>query len=230
MIKPICIIPARGGSKRIPKKNIKSFNGKPIISYAIENAISSDIFSRIIVSTDDSEIAEISQKHGAEVPFLRSAENSNDHATTFDALREVIKRLDLLDDQSICCMYPCTPLITVGNLVDAYSIYLKSELNSLIPVIRFPHPIERALKVDEGGLLEMKDAKFYGIRTQDLGESYFDAGQFYFFSVEVVNTYESPFQGTVCYFELDPYQAQDVDNENDWKMLEFKFKLQNEIA
>ena len=230
MLKPICIIPARGGSKRIPKKNIKSFHGKPIISYAIENAISSDIFSRIIVSTDDSEIAEISQRYGAEVPFLRSAENSNDHATTLDALREVIKRLDLQDNQSICCIYPCTPLITVDNLVDAYSIYLKSELNSLISVNRFSHPIERALKVNEGGLLEMKDEKFYGIRTQDLDESYFDAGQFYFFSIKVVNTYESPFQGTVCYFELDPYQSQDVDNENDWKMLEFKFKWQNEIS
>lgn len=230
MAKPICIIPARGGSKRIPKKNIKDFHGKPIISYAIENAIKSGLFSRIIVSTDDDEIAEISLRHGAEIPFLRSEKNSNDHATTFDALREVINKLDFLDYDRICCIYPCSPLITVEDLVNAYSTYLKSESDSLIPVIKYPHPTERALKVNQKGLLEMKDDTFYRTRTQDLIDSYFDAGQFYFFSREVVNTYETPFQGTVCYYELDTYQSQDVDNEDDWRMLELKFKLQNEIS
>lgn len=229
MPKPICIIPARGGSKRIPKKNIKDFHGKPIISYAIESAIKSGLFSRIIVSTDDNQIAEISLKYGAEIPFLRSAKNSDDHATTFDALREVINRLDYLDFDTICCIYPCSPLITVEDLVNANSTYLKSESDSLIPVIKYPHPTERALKVNQQGLLEMKDETFYRSRTQDLIDSYFDAGQFYFFSRELVSTYETPFQGTVSYYELDTYQSQDVDNDDDWKMLELKFKLQNEI-
>lgn len=231
--KLICVIPARGGSKRIPKKNIKNFNGKPIISYPIKTAIESNIFNKVIVSTDDSETARIALDFGAEVPFMRSSSNSNDSATTLEALKEVdLKLTEELNYSynTMCCVYPCTPLISIDDLVGAYAAYLKAESDSLIPVIKYPHPIERALTTNLKGLLQMKNENFYKTRTQDINESYFDAGQFYFFSKKAVQTYDNPFKGTVSYYELDPNQSQDVDNENDWQMLELKFKIQNEIS
>lgn len=231
--KLICVIPARGGSKRIPRKNIRNFNGKPVISYAIRTAIESNIFNKVIVSTDDSEISKIAMDFGAEVPFMRSSSNSNDSATTLEALKEVDHKLNAELNYSydtMCCFYPCTPMITVDDLVGAHAAYLKAESDSLIPVVKYSHPIERALTTNLNGLLEMKNENFYKTRTQDISESYFDAGQFYFFSKKVIQTYDNPFKGTVSYYELDPYHVQDVDNENDWKMLEMKFKIQNEIS
>ena len=142
----LCIIPARKGSKRIKSKNIKFFNGNPIISYAIRNAFKSKLFDDIIVSTDCSKIAKISESFGASVPFLRSKENSNDYATTVDVILEVLNSIKNKDYKYICCLYPCTPLLNPNNLIKAKRKLIKFNFDIVFPILRFSFPIQRALK------------------------------------------------------------------------------------
>lgn len=228
-----CIIPARGGSKRIPRKNIKIFAGRPIITYAINAAIESKIFDDVIVSTDDEEIKEIALEYGASVPFLRSVENSNDQATTFDALKEVINWLESnhkIKINSICCFYPCSPMIRSNELIKANKLFKNSMAGSLIPIINYSHPIQRALKLSERSFLSMVNKKNYLKRTQDLDETFYDAGQFYFFKRDVIKKFNGPFESTVVGYEIDPLLAQDIDNESDWRIAEIKYKILNEIS
>ena len=177
----ICIIPARGGSKRIPRKNIKPFLGKPIITYSIEAALQSGLFDEVMVSTDDEEIAEIAKQYGAKVPFLRTAKNADDFATTFDVIEEVVLLYkEALNTQfdNVCCLYSCAPFVRGETLKLAYQELENKQFDTVFPVIAFNFPIQRALSKKEGKIT-MIDEKNLTVRSQDLEETYHDAGQFY---------------------------------------------------
>jgi N-acylneuraminate cytidylyltransferase len=222
----IAIITARGGSKRIPRKNIREFCGKPIIAYSIETALNSKLFDEVMVSTDDAEIAEISKKYGATVPFMRSQKNSNDHSTTADVLEEVLlKYLDLgMNFKVACCIYPTAPLLKIDFLKKANEFLNQEKVDSVFPILKFSFPIQRALKADPSMGLSMFYPENRLKRSQDLEPAYHDAGQFYFFKIkkflETKNLYSENCRGVL----LDELDAQDIDNEDDWKLAEFKYK------
>ena len=221
----VAIITARGGSKRIPRKNVKDFMGKPMVVYAIESAINSNIFDEVMVSTDDEEIAEISHKYGAKIPFMRSAENSNDYSGTAAVLEEVIreykKRNIVFDD--LCCIYPCVPLLNGSILKDAYKKYKENNIDKLTPVVRFSFPIQRAFRVNKDSLLEYIDPISSKMRSQDLEPMYHDAGMFYFHKSDNIRCEKS------LMYELPEHMVQDIDNLEDWKMAEIKYRILNEL-
>jgi N-acylneuraminate cytidylyltransferase len=225
-MKSLAIIPARGGSKRIPRKNIRDFLGKPIISYSIKAAIDSGCFDEVMVSTDDEEISRISRSHGALTPFLRSEATSNDFATTADVLVEVLENYKKVARQFdlACCIYPTAPFVTASKLKKAQDLFVSSDAVSLIPITKFSFPIWRSFK------LENNRIAFYWPenalkRSQDLPTAYHDCGQFYFFKVsEFLNT-KSILHDTSIALELPETEVQDIDNEDDWKLAEFKYKF-----
>ncbi len=183
--KTLAIITARGGSKRIPRKNIRDFLGKPVIAYVIDASIKSNLFEEVMVSTDDSEIAEVAQKYGARVPFMRSAENSDDFATTDDVLVEVLEEYKKLGKnfEYACCLYPTAPFVTPQKLQQAFKLLVESQADSVFPVVAFSYPIWRSLRIENGRLV-MNFPENLNKRSQDLAIAYHDAGQFYFFRVE----------------------------------------------
>ena len=222
----LAIIPARGGSKRIPRKNIKFFLGKPIISYSIEAAIKSKLFDEIIVSTDDEEIANIAIKFGANVPFFRSEKNSNDFATTMDVIQEV--RMKFISNNikfnNICCIYPTAPLIKFEDIIKGYDLLVK-ECNDLVyPVAKFSYPILRSLIIDEIGYLKMKWPEYAFTRSQDLPDFFHDSGQWYWYSDKSLsrNNFEK-----IKPIILDGMQVQDIDDESDFRIAEIKYKIIN---
>lgn len=227
----IAIIPARGGSKRIPRKNIKEFLGKPIIAYSIEAALKSNLFNEVMVSTDDDEIAEIAMKYGAKVPFMRSEKNANDYATTYDVLEEVIlyykKQGNEFDNG--CCIYPCAPFITEKKLNEAYYILNEEGKDCVFPVIQFSFPIQRALKIDDGRL-KMFNENFITTRTQDLEKSYHDSGQFYWFKIKEILKNKRLLTKNIGGIIISEVEGQDIDNVIDWNIAELKYKLINEIS
>ncbi len=180
----IAIIIARGGSKRIYKKNIKLFLGKPIISYSIKTALKCDFFDEIMVSTDDKEIAEISKSNGAKIPFIRSEKNSSDISTTADVIEEVIisYRKIGINPKYVCCIYPTAPLLDFKTLARAYEIITKKDIKSVIPVSKFNYPIQRSLIIENNNL-KMYWPENTDKRSQDLLNFYHDVGQFYFLQV-----------------------------------------------
>lgn len=225
-MKNIAIIPARGGSKRIPRKNIKNFLGKPIIAYSIEVALKSGLFDEVMVSTDDKEIAIIAQKYGANVPFMRSSETANDYASTEDVLKEVIlsykckgKKFD-----TICCIYPCAVLIEVSFLKKSNEIFRNQKYDLLYPVVAYSHPIQRALRIDKNGGMSYAHPENQMTRTQDLEKYYHDSGQLYWMTNDYLYRNQNFKEkiGGVAVSEID---VQDIDNENDWKIAEMKYKL-----
>ncbi len=226
----LAIITARGGSKRIPQKNIKDFFGKPIISYAIETALKSGVFEKVMVSTDTPEIAEIAKKYGAEIPFLRSQKNSDDYATTADVLIEVIDSYKKIgySPRSACCIYPTTPLIEEKHHEEASKKLLKNNLDVVFTISKFEPHIQRCLSI-KNDLLICDNPQFRNVRTQDLEEKFYDAGQFYYFNVEKLLQTKSLLTNNTGFILLDSNQCQDVDTMHDWKMLEMKYKLQNQI-
>jgi len=220
-MKNLCIIPARGGSKRIPKKNIKPFLGKPIISYSIETALNSHLFDEVMVSTDDEEIAKIAIKFGAKVPFFRTIETANDIAPLNDVVFEVInkyKDLNIIFDFA-CLILPTSPLINIQNLEKGLNLLKNSRFDSIRPIVRFGFPIQRAFRLtDKNEVLPINISDF-SKRSQDLEPTYHDSGQFYWFKG---NKDLSKNKGA---FEISELQAQDIDNETDWKLAELKYKL-----
>lgn len=227
MSKKLCIIPARGGSKRIPRKNIKDFLGKPIISYSIKTALESNLFDQIIVSTDDEEIAEISRSYGAKVPFLRSKKNSSDFATTFDVLEEVFEKLEQLRQhfEYCCCIYPCAPFIKSDILKTSFKKMQKNNFDSLFPIIKYGHPIQRALKMNLEGQVQYTSSEYALTRSQDLAEMFYDAGQFYWMRVTKILKYRKVVTENSGGIEITELEAQDIDSEVDWKLAELKFNL-----
>lgn len=223
----IAIITARGGSKRIPRKNIRSFCGKPIISYSIQAALRAGIFDEVMVSTDDHEIAELAVKEGAKVPFMRSEKNSNDHATTADVIGEVLDRYEAegRSFNSFCCIYPTAPFITDSKLRRAFDLLLETKANVVIPVVRFSYPIQRALRIKDN-YLSMIKPDFMNSRSQDLEPSYHDCGQFYFGQTKpFLKGGRQLFTELTAPMVLPDMEVQDIDDEQDWKIAELKFQL-----
>lgn len=219
----ICIITARGGSKRIPKKNIKEFCGKPIIAYSIEAALASKLFDEVMVSTDSGEIAAVARHYGAEVPFMRSAKTSDDFATTADVLQEVISEYESRGQKfdMMCCIYPTAPFVTADKLHTAYKILIESDADLVQPVVAFSFPPQRAFVIREGQLT-YRYPEYAPMRSQDLENWYHDAGQFYFH-----RTYAFMNNGAlkIIPFELPETEVQDIDNLTDWELAEMKYRL-----
>ncbi|WP_405574678.1 pseudaminic acid cytidylyltransferase [Winogradskyella sp. Asnod2-B02-A] len=230
-MKKIAIIPARGGSKRIPRKNIKFFIDKPIIAYSIEAALKSNLFDEVMVSTDDEEIAKIAREFGAEVPFLRSEVNSNDVATTIDVIAEVIeayKKIGQAFDYT-CCIYPCAPFVTEQILTSSFSKLEGENLDCVFPVLKYGHPIQRALKVKADNRIEMIAPENMQIRTQDLEASYHDLGQFYMFKTEKIISANRLWNDNTGFIELKEIESHDIDTIEDWELAEFKYKYLKNI-
>ena len=220
----IAILPARGGSKRIPRKNIRPFLGKPMILYAIGAALQSECFTEVMVSTEDAEIADIARQAGASVPFARSVETSGDHATTADVLLEVLERYRALGKtfRALCCIYPCVPFLTSETLRRVWRDFEGHE--ALVPVCKYPVPVEWAMKVEEGRLIP-RDAQAQSIRSQDLTPAYYDAGMFYCSTVASLETTKSLLPPGTRAWILDERECQDIDTPADWNMAELKYQL-----
>ena len=223
----LAIVTARGGSKRIPRKNIRPFCGTPILGYPIRAALAAGCFDDVMVSTDDREIAEVARNFGAAVPFYRSAGTSDDHATTADVLVEVLteyagrgKRFDMA-----CCIYPTAPFVTAEMLADGHrTLANDSRLESVVPVVRFGYPIQRALKIEDGRL-GMIWPENLNKRSQDLMPAYHDAGQFYWFRVEAFLQSRRLFAANTAPVILPEWAVQDIDNEDDWMLAETKYEV-----
>ena len=177
----LCVIPARGGSKRIPRKNIRPFAGKPIIAYAIRAAQKSELFSKIIVSTDDEEIAKVSQDFGAEVPFLRPPELADDYTPTVPVIAHAIRELESRGDRfgNVCCIYPCVPFLACENIKNALTLLQQGDADYSFPVCEYSSPIQRAFQLNKNGKISLFYPEYELARTQDLEKAYHDAGQFY---------------------------------------------------
>ena len=223
MMSNVAVITARGGSKRIPKKNIKNFCGKPIIAYPIEAAVKSKLFDEVMVSTDDLEIAETAKKYGANIPFMRSEKNSDDYATTADVLKEVLEEYSKRNQQFewICCIYPTAPFVTAEKLQKSFEYLQKHSADSLIPVVKFSYPPQRSFIIN-AGFLKYKWSENINARSQDLEPLYHDVGQYYFWKV---NKFLDGSIEKIIPYVLDELQVQDIDNLDDWKLAEMKYKL-----
>lgn len=227
MEKSIAIITARGGSKRIPHKNIKDFCGKPIIAYSIEAAIESGIYNEVMVSTDSQEIADIAARYGAAVPFMRSAETSDDYATTRDVLMEVLHEYAVRGQNFdyMTCLYPTNPFVKKEQLVAAVNLLKEKNCTEIIPVVQFSFPPQRGFVIDENSCLTYKWEQFRNSRSQDLEKMYHDAGQFYCYDVKKYQECDGQVTKDMVPLVLPEYLVQDIDNESDWKMAELKYQL-----
>ena len=228
--KNIAIIPARGGSKRIPRKNIKDFLGKPIIAYSIEAAIKSELFDEVMVSTDDDEIAEIAKKYGAKIPFRRSNKNSNDFANTTNVLLEVLEKYQKAGREYnyFCCLYPTSPLVTSKILKDSFSLMINKKADGLFPVVKFSYPVQRAFRINSKGKLEYIWPENINKRSQDLEPVFHDAGQFYWMKRKIFIKEKKMLYDNIIPYILSALQVQDIDNEEDWDIAKIKFSVFDE--
>ena len=223
----ICIIPARGGSERIPCKNIKLFLGKHIIAYSIEVALQSGLFDEVMVSTDDEEIAKIARRYGARVPFLRSVENADDHATLVDVLLEVLQSYAKIGKNwdTLCCILPTAPLITSTRIMEGFHKLNQEKLDSVCPVVAFSYPILRALELTADEKLKMIWPEHLKTRSQDLKTAYHDAGSFYWVQVPALLNEHSCFCKNGSAIVLKETEVQDIDTFQDWEMAELKYQM-----
>lgn len=221
----IAIIPARGGSKRIPRKNIRQFGGKPVIAWPIEAAIKADLFDRIIVSTDDSEIKEVAVKYGAEAPFIRPPELSDDHAITNDVIKHTIRWLIEHGQKAdfICCLYATTPFIQASYIREGHDRLLSSNKDYAFSVCSFPSAIQRALRVTDKGYIEAIWPENTQKRSQDLEETYYDAGQFYWGRTAAFLANKEMHSSSSVPVVLPREFAQDIDTPEDWRQAELLF-------
>lgn len=225
-MKRLAIIPARGGSRRIPGKNIKDFHGKPIIAYSIETALSSKLFDEVMVSTDDEEIARVARSFGAQVPFMRSEKNADDFATTLDVINEVIStyKTDFgVNFDFACCIYPTAPLINSRHLKEGLDLLESKEFHTVFPVVAFGYPIWRGLERNENGNTQMLWPEYQQSRSQDLKPVYHDAGQWYWLNLRELG--ETIFNENSGSITLSEEEVQDIDNPSDWKLAEMKYAL-----
>lgn len=225
----IAIITARGGSKRIPRKNIKEFCGKPILAYSIEAARESGLFDTVMVSTDDEEIAGIARQYGAQVPFYRSEKTANDFATTNDVLLEVLAEYEKRGERFEigCCLYPTAPFVTARKLQDAMAQLEGSDADTLIPVVSFSYPPQRAMIVREGRLV-FEYPQYLDSRSQDLEPHYHDVGQFYLFRTEAFQRNQKLMIGNILPYVISEMEVQDIDNQTDWEIAEMKYRVMKE--
>lgn len=220
----LCIIPARGGSKRIPRKNIKDFLGKPIIVYSIEAALKSELFDEVMVSTDDEEITQVAKQYGARVPFLRSDKASDDFATTLDVVKEVLASYKKggKEFKNICIIYPTAPFVSIKRLNEGFNKL--GSYQACIPVVDFDYPVWRAFKLKNGSL-SYRWSEYEKSRSQDLEPLYHDAGQWYWIKIKAIK--DSLVPKKTASVVLDSLEVQDIDTEGDWKLAELKFKVLN---
>lgn len=223
----VAIIPARGGSKRIPRKNIKLFFGLPIIAYSIKAAQESNLFDRIIVSTDDPEIAQISKRYGAEIPFLRPAKLSDDFTTTGEVISHAIEELQKEGEKIdlVCCIYATAPFIQIRDLKESYQLLVNNDADFAFSATSFPFPIQRAIKLNERNQVEMFQPENLLTRSQDLEEAYHDAGQFYWGKAEAYLENKPVFSPQSCAILLPRERVQDIDTPEDWKRAEIMFQV-----
>ncbi|WP_208732132.1 pseudaminic acid cytidylyltransferase [Leptospira perdikensis] len=229
-MKNVCIIPARGGSKRIPRKNIKIFAGRPMIGHSILSAIGSGIFDRVIVSTDDPEITSVAKEFGAEVPFIRPAELSDDYTNTTDVISHSINwlRNTDLDIKAVCCIYATAPFIQVSDLVQAEKIFHSGNWEYVFSATTFGFPIFRSIKKNTDGSIEMFYPEHFNTRSQDLPEAYHDAGQFYFGKPDAWLSGKKIFDIGSTIVDLPRWRVQDIDTLEDWDRAEVLYKLLNQ--
>jgi pseudaminic acid cytidylyltransferase len=223
----ICVIPARGGSKRIPRKNIKKFNGKPIIAYSIEAALGSSSIDQVIVSTDDEEISKVAKEYGAQVPFVRPEELSNDHAVTNPVIAHAIKWMEDRGSciNSVCCLYATAPFVQANIITDAYEQFREAEADFCFSVTSFPFPIQRAIKIIQNNKIDMFYPEHLNTRSQDLEEAYHDAGQFYWGTKQSFDSDASILSETVVPYILPRHLVQDIDTVEDWIRAEMMYKV-----
>lgn len=224
--KAIAIIPARGGSRRIPRKNIRPFLGRPIISYSIRLAINSGLFDEVMVSTDDSEIKRVAMEYGAAVPFFRSSKNSDDFATTADVILEVLGNYQKSgrNFDFACCIYPTAPLIQQKRLEEGVNLLIKQKRDVVFPVMRYSYPIQRALKFSDDKIM-MIDKRNIRKRSQDLLDTFHDAGQFYWLRVESFLIKKNLITDNTGAIVISGVEGQDIDDIRDWELAELKYKL-----
>lgn len=222
-MKNLCIIPARGGSKRIPRKNVKTFLGKPILAYSIETSLKSGLFDEIMVSTDDEEIAEVARRYGAQVPFMRSPEAASDYATTAEVLKEVLFKYQELGKvfDNFCCFYATAPLVRSDDVVSAFKCLLQSGFTCVYPVVQFSYPIWRCLDLAEDGTMTRHWPEYENSRSQDLPKEYHDTGTFYWYKTREWLAGKVIVGG----IEVEETTIQDIDTETDWKLAELKYQL-----
>lgn len=228
----IAIIPARGGSKRIPRKNIKKFCGKPMIAWSIEAALKSDCFSRIVVSTDDAAIAEIATQYGAEVPFMRPAELSDDQTGTIPVVRHAVEWFIQQGQQpeKVCCIYATAPFINPEDIQRGSKILSATGCDYTFSVTSYPFPIQRAIRITPQGRVEMLNPQQFHTRSQDLEETYHDAGQFYWGLATAWLAEKTIFSTDAAPVLLPRYQVQDIDTMEDWYKAELMFQAWKTIA
>lgn len=221
----IAIITARGGSKRIPKKNIKDFCGKPIIAYSIEAALNSVIFETVMVSTDSIEIAKIAKQFGADVPFMRSKATSNDYADTSDVLMEVLNEYKArgITFDEFCCIYPTAPFVTAKKLIDSHKLLEDSHIFNVVPMVPFSFPPQRSMK-RKGDYIVPAYPEFINFRSQDLEELLHDCGQFYWCKTEAFYQNQNILFHHTIPFIVPEIEVQDIDNESDWELAEVKYR------
>ena len=223
--KNVAIITARGGSKRIPRKNIREFCGKPILCYSIEAAKNAEIFDEVMVSTDDQEIAEIARKAGASVPFFRSSENAGDYASTDDVIIEVLKAYQEAGRQfdAFCCIYPTAPFLSPQRLRSAMA--LLTEADSVMPVVPFAYPPQRGLVINDSGFVEREFPQYAATRSQDLPKIYHDCGQFYACRTDAFLRAGTTDVERLLPLVLSELEVQDIDTPEDWALDEMKYQL-----
>lgn len=227
----IAVIPARGGSKRIPRKNIKEFCGKPMIAWAITTALESGLFDHVIVSTDDEEIAAISRQWGAETPFSRPAELADDLTPTVPVIAHAVKAcLDQAwEVEYACCIYPCAPFLQVDDLIIAFDLLQKNNADFVYPVTEYAHPIQRAMRQLPSGQMQFISPENELTRTQDLEKSYHDSGQFYWGRASAWLEHRRMHTDGLG-MTIPSWRVVDIDSMDDWKRAEDIYKVRNHKA
>lgn len=221
----VCVIPARGGSTRIPRKNVREFFGRPMIAWAIVAAGRAECFDRIIVSTDDNEIADIARAAGAEVPFMRPPALSDDKTPTAPVIADAISRLGIPPVTPVCCLYATAPFVQAGDIARARDILEKNEARFVVSVTTFPFPIQRALRRSDNGAIEMMEPANMLVRSQDLEEAWHDAGQFYWARAEDWTSHDTGiFSEGAFGLPIPRYRVQDIDTEEDWVRAELMMR------
>ncbi len=223
----LAVIPARGGSKRIPRKNIRNFGGVPMIGHSIAAAVSSGLFDRIVVSTDDEEIAAIAREHGAEIPFMRPAEIADDAASTAQVMHHAVELLQTEAQplSAVCCIYATAPFIRPQDLAEGLEVFAEGNWNYTFSATSFAFPIQRAFRLTPDGGVEMFQPQHLATRSQDLEHAYHDAGQFYWGSADVWLTEQPIFSRQSAAILLPRSRVQDIDTEEDWAAAELAFKV-----
>lgn len=223
----LCVIPARGGSKRIARKNIRLFAGKPMLAHSIEAAQASDCFEKIVVSTDDAEIAALARDYGADVPFMRPPELADDFATTVAVISHAVQALACADSDAVCCLYATAPFVRADDLCRGATVLRESGADYAVSVTTFPFPIQRALRC-ENGVLSMFQPENVAVRSQDLAEAWHDAGQFYWGKAAAWWAQKPVFTADARAVPLPRHRVQDIDTEEDWQRAEVLWQVLKE--